>query len=180
MKYSLGICNFLEDISSLSYSIVFLYFFALITKEGFLSLLAILWNSTFRWVYFSFSSLPLASLLLSAIYMASSDNHFAFLHFFFLRMVLITASCAISWTSTHSSSGTLSIRSNLIWIYLSLPLYNCKWFDLVVPEWSSSFPYFFNLSLNLAIRSSWSKPQSAPGLVFAACIALLHLWLQRI
>ena len=42
------------------------------------------------------------------------------------------------------------------------------------------FPTYFNLSLNLAIRSSWSEPQSAPGLVFADCIELLHLWLQRI
>ena len=41
------------------------------------------------------------------------------------------------------------------------------------------FPTFFNLSLNLAIRSSWSEPQSAPGLVFVDCIELLHLWLQR-
>ena len=41
-------------------------------------------------------------------------------------------------------------------------------------------PTFFNLSLNLAIRSSWSEPQSAPGLVFADCIELLHLWLQRV
>ena len=32
------------------------------------------------------------------------------------------------------------------------------------------FPPFFNLSLNLAIRSSCSDPQSAPGLVFADCI----------
>ena len=36
MKYSLGISNFLEEISRLSHSIVFLYFFALITEEGFL------------------------------------------------------------------------------------------------------------------------------------------------
>ena len=36
MKYSLGIPNFLEEISSLSHSIVFLHFFALITEEGFL------------------------------------------------------------------------------------------------------------------------------------------------
>ena len=28
------------------------------------------------------------------------------------------------------------------------------------------FPTFFNLSLNLAIKSSWSEPQSAPGLFF--------------
>ena len=36
MKYFLGISNFLEEISGLSHSIVFLYFFALITEEGFL------------------------------------------------------------------------------------------------------------------------------------------------
>ena len=36
MKCSLGISNFLEGISSLSHSVVFLYFFALITEEGFL------------------------------------------------------------------------------------------------------------------------------------------------
>ena len=36
MKWSLGISNFPEEISSLSHSIVFLYFFALITEEGFL------------------------------------------------------------------------------------------------------------------------------------------------
>ena len=39
MKCSLGISNFLEEISSLSHSVVFLYFFALITEEGFLSVL---------------------------------------------------------------------------------------------------------------------------------------------
>ena len=38
MQYSLGISNFLEEISSLSHSIVFLYFFALITEVGFLML----------------------------------------------------------------------------------------------------------------------------------------------
>ena len=53
-------------------------------RKAFLSLLAILWNSAFRWVYLSFSPLPLTSLLFSAICKASSDNHFAFLHFFFL------------------------------------------------------------------------------------------------
>ena len=37
----------------------------------------------------------------------------------------------------------------------------------VIPEWSSGFPHFFNLSLNLVIRSSWSEPQSTPSLVFA-------------
>ena len=62
-------------------------------RKAFLSLLVILWNSAFKWVYLSFSPLPLASPLFSAVCKASSDNCFAFLHFFFLGMVLITASC---------------------------------------------------------------------------------------
>ena len=48
-------------------------------KNAFLSLLAIHWNSPFRWIYLSFSPLPFASLLFSAICKASSDNHFVFL-----------------------------------------------------------------------------------------------------
>ena len=36
MKCSLGISNFFEEISSFSHSVLFLYFFALITEEGFL------------------------------------------------------------------------------------------------------------------------------------------------
>ena len=34
MKCSLGVSNFLEEIASLSHSVVFLYFFALIAEEG--------------------------------------------------------------------------------------------------------------------------------------------------
>ena len=97
-------------------------------RKAFLSLFDILWNSAFKWVYLSFSPLPLASLLFSAICKASSDNHFAFLHFFFLVMVLITVSSTMSWTSIHSSLGTLSDLTP--WIYFSLPLYNRKGFDL--------------------------------------------------
>ena len=60
-------------------------------RKAFLYLLAILWNSAFSWIYLSFSLLPFTSLLFSAICKPSSDNHFAFLHFFFLGMILITA-----------------------------------------------------------------------------------------
>ena len=80
-------------------------------RKAFLSLFAILWNSSFKWVYLSFSPLPLASILFSAICKVSSDNHFALLHFFSLGMVLITAFYTMSWTSIQSSSGTLSISS---------------------------------------------------------------------
>ena len=86
MKCSLGISNFLEEISIfpiLLFSSISLHWSL---RKSFLSLHAVLWNSAFKWVYLSFSPLPLASLLFSAIYKASSDNHFAFLHFFFLGM----------------------------------------------------------------------------------------------
>ena len=73
---------------------------------------------------------------------------------------------------------SLCLSDLIPWIWLSLPLYNCKGFDFG-HTWLV-FPIFFNFSLNLAIRSSWSEPQSAPSLVFADCIELFHLWLQRI
>ena len=101
MKYSLDISGFLEEISNLSHSIVFL---CIVHLRLSLSLLAILWNSAFSWVYLSLSPLPLASLLFSAICKESSDKHFAFLNFFFLGMVLVTTSCTMLGTSVHSSS----------------------------------------------------------------------------
>ena len=96
MKYFFGISDFLEDISSLSHSVFFLYFFALIAEEGFL--------------IFSFCSLELCiqmfiSFLFSfafhfssfhRICKASPDSHFAFLHFFSMGMVLIPVSCTMS------------------------------------------------------------------------------------
>ena len=68
MKCSLGISNFLEEISNLSHSIVFLYLFALITEEGFLISacyleVCIQMNITFLF-FFAFSF----SLFLSYLY----------------------------------------------------------------------------------------------------------------
>ena len=47
-------------------------------------------------ISFLFSLEPFTSLLYSAVCKTSSDNHFAFLHFFFLEMILIPASCTMS------------------------------------------------------------------------------------
>ena len=64
--------------------------------------------------------LCLLLLFFSAICKVSLDltNHFVFLHFFFLGIILIMASCTILWTSVHSSSGILFTKSS------SLPLCN--------------------------------------------------------
>ena len=57
--------------------------------------------------------------LFTAICKASPDSHFAFLHFFSMGMVLIPVSCTMSQSSFHSSSGTLSIRSRPLNLFLT-------------------------------------------------------------
>ena len=119
MKYSLGISNFLEEKSSLSHSIVFLYFFALMTEEGFLiSPCCFLELCIQMGISFPFS-LPSTSFLFSVICKVFSDNHFAFLHFFFLRMALVITSYTMLQSSFHSSLGTLSIRSNTLNLFVT-------------------------------------------------------------
>ena len=87
LKHSLPISNFLEAISGLYHSIFFLFFLALVTRKAFLkSLLAILWNSAFRWVCLSIL-LWLLLLFFSKFFVRPSQT--TFLHLFFLRMVLI-------------------------------------------------------------------------------------------
>ena len=98
-------------------------------NKAFLSLLAVLWNSAFRWVYLFLSPLPLVYLLSSAMCRASSDNHFAFLNCFFLGIVLITASYTMLQTSIHSFQA-LCLPDLITWIYSSPPQYNHKGFDL--------------------------------------------------
>ena len=121
MKCSLGISNYLKG--SLVFPILlFSCFFALIAQERFLispcySLepciqMGISFLVSFAFCFSSFT----------AICKASSDSHFAFLHFcisFFLWMVLVPISCTVSQTSIHSSSGTLSIRSNFLNLFLT-------------------------------------------------------------
>ena len=88
-------------------------------RKAFLSLFAILSNSAFKRVYLSFSHLLFTCLLFTAICKASSDSHFAFLHFFSMGMVLIPVPYTMSQTSIHHSSGTLSIRSSPLNLFLT-------------------------------------------------------------
>ena len=114
---------------SLVFPSLFFYFFA-IDHYGRLSSLSLLFFETLHsnGYYLSFSPLPFTSLFFTDICKASSDSHFVFLHFFFLGMIFIPASCTMAQTSVHSPLGTLS---DLIpGICLSLLLYNHKGFDL--------------------------------------------------
>ena len=96
MKCSLGISNFLEEMFSLSHSIVFLYFSALISEEGFLiSPCYSLELCIQMLISFLFSFAFCFSSFLS-YFNASSDSHFAYLHFFLLEVVLIPDSNTMS------------------------------------------------------------------------------------
>ena len=156
MKCSLGISDFLEEISRLSHSTVCsisLY----CSHKAVLSLLAILWNSAFSRVYLSFSLLPFISLLFSAICKPSSDNHFAFLDFFFLGMVLVTAPCTTWQPSIHSSSSTLSSRSNPLNLFTGIVF----WVQYVADARASS--HWALKDLLLKARPLYTSAKSNPG-----------------
>ena len=119
MKCSLAISDFLDEISSLSHSVLFLYFFAMIAEEGFLISSCYSLELCIQMLLSFLFSFGFHSLLFTAICKASHDSHFAFLHFFSMGMVLIPVSCTMSRTSVHSSSGTLSIRSSALNLFLT-------------------------------------------------------------
>ena len=63
----------------------------------------------------------------------------AFLHFFFLGVVLITASSTVLPTSVYSFWGTLS--DLISWAYCHFHCIIIRDLIQVIPEWSSGFPY---------------------------------------
>ena len=158
MKCSLGISNFLEEISRLSlYSIVSLYFFALIAEEGFLLSPCYSLELAFKWVYLSFSLFPLASLLFSALCKASSENHFGFLHFFFLGMVLITAPCTMSRTSGPPSivHQAFCLSDLIPWSVCHFHCIAPKATDSLRPPWTVACQA--PLSMELSQQEYWSR-----------------------
>ena len=98
-------------------------------------------NNAFNWVVLFFSPLTFASLLFLVICKFSSDNHFAFLHFFFLGAILVTTSNTMLQTSFHSSSGTLPDLISLESI-CHLHCIILKDYIQVIPEWPSGFSCF--------------------------------------
>ena len=143
MKCFLGISNLLEEISRVSHSIDFLwsywfasYWFALITEEGFLVSPCYsleLWIQ--MGIFFLFSFAFSFSLSLS----------FFFFGQLFVRLPQTTIlpfciSCSWGWSwsmppiQCHEPLSivlqALCLSDLIPWIYLSLPLYNCKGFYL--------------------------------------------------
>ena len=107
MLCSLGISNFLEEISSLSHSIVSLFLCIVHLRR--LSYFFLLFSGILHSVRYIFPLSPwLLPLFFSQIFVKPPQTTtLPFLYFFFLGMVLITASCTMLWNSIHSSSGTV-------------------------------------------------------------------------
>ena len=142
MKYSLGISNFLEEISSLSHSIFFPLF--LCTDHwGRLSYLSLI---VFRTLHSNGCIFPLL-LCLSCLFFSQ----------LFVRppqTAILTFCISFSWEWSWSLSPVqcheppsivlqaLCLSDLIFWIYLSLPLYNLKGFDLGNTWMASDFPYF--------------------------------------
>ena len=117
LKYYLGVSNFHEEISSLSRSIVFLYFFVLITEEAFLiflcySLELCIQKGISFLFFFAFNFSSFLSYLWGFLRQTFC---------LFLWMVLITVSCTMSWTYIHHSSGNLPIWSNPLNLFATSP-----------------------------------------------------------
>ena len=104
--------------------------------------------------------------------------------------------CCNSWSRKESDTTewlnwTERLKMQVQWFLCShlTQLFGLCRGDIVLAASTEKYPsaiLLFSFILrptilrNLVIRSSWSEPQSAPGLVFVDCIELLHLWLQRI
>ena len=98
-------------------------------RKSFLSLLAVLQNSAFKWVYLSFSPLPFTSLL-SQLFVRPPQT----------TILPFCISFSWGWSSSlppvecHEPPSivlqALCLSDLILWIYLSLPLYNRKRFDL--------------------------------------------------
>ena len=105
--------SFLEEISSLFHSLFsFISLHCSLKHCSMLSYLSLLFSGTLHSVVYIFPILLCLSPFFLAIYKMFSDNHFALLHFFFLGMVLVTASYTVLRTSVHSSLGSLTSRPN--------------------------------------------------------------------
>ena len=115
-------------------------------RKPFVSLLALLWNSAFKWVYLSFSPLLFASFLFTAICKTSSDTILLFCISFSWGW-----SCSLSPVQCHEPPSIVHQALYQIYSLKSVSHFHCTVIrDLiyVIPEWFSVFPTFFNLSLN--------------------------------
>ena len=76
------------------------------------------------------------------------------------------------WMASLTRWTWVCVNSGSWWLTGMPGVLQFTWSQRVWHDWATE--------LNLTELSSWPEPQSAPGLDFADCIKIFHLWLQRI
>ena len=140
MKCSLDISNFLEEISSLSHSVFFLYFFALIAEEGFL-------------ISSCYSLLKLISIKL-----VMPSNHHILCHSLLLlpsifpsvRVFSNKSVLCIRWPKYWSFSFSISPSNE----YSRLISFTIDWFDLRAVQGTLKSLLQLHISEALILRHS--------------------------
>ena len=201
---SIPFLSFIEPIFAWNIPLVFLIFLkrSLVFPVLFFSSISLHWKPEEGFLISPCYSLEICIQMLISLLFS-----FAFCIFFFSQLFVrppqtTTLPFCISWgwswslppcttsqTSVHTSSGTLS--GLIPWIYLLLPPYNCKGFDLGHTELSSGFPYclqfkseFGNKEFMIwATVSSWScfcrlyrAPPSLAAKNRISLILVLTIW----
>ena len=143
MKCSFGISSFLEEISSLSHSIVFLFLCIVHLRR--LSYL-LLFSGTLHSVGYIFPFMPWFLLFFSAICKASSDNHFAFLLSFSWGWFwsLPPVQC---YEPLSIVLQALCLSDLIPWI-CHIHCITVKDLIKVIPKWPSGFPYFLDIDIS--------------------------------
>ena len=178
MKSSLAISNFLENITVFHIPLFSPISLHWSLRKAFLPLLAILWNSAFKWVFLFLLCLSL--LFFSKLFMRPPHIIILpFFHFLFLgwSWSLPPVQCSKLLSIVLQA---LFLSDPLPWIYFSLPVYNCKVFDLDHYAWSNGFPYFLQFKSEFGNKEFRIWATVCSRSCFPDCIELLHLWLQRI
>ena len=105
---------------SLVFPILFFPLFLCTDHRGSLSYLSLLFFGTLHANGYNFHFLLCLSLLFfSQLFIRPPQTTICFFEFLFMRIVLINGSYTMSWMSVHSSLGTLSIRSNLLNLFVT-------------------------------------------------------------
>ena len=141
-----------------------------------LSLLAILWNSAFKWEYLFFSPLLFASLLFTGICKASSDSHFAFLHFFFWGKekkglpslssgphFVRTLHHDLSWVTLHSMAHSFIDLDKAVVHVIRLVSFLLLWFLSLYPLMPSLSTYHLT-GVSLTLDLEYVLMADAPDL----------------
>ena len=135
-----------------------------------------------HFTFTSFSPLPFTSLLFSAICKASSDNHFAFLHFFFLEMVLSLDCKRVDSAEPKPWKGRarlfVTLKNEISW---SASLLNVPFLTKTVqnpvafPDCSTLSPAFWQALRFSFLTSSFIMPAQWIKLKMQRCLDGGHL-----